>query len=390
MNKIFCPIPYIGFSIGPKNDGMICSTGNDSLCTIDKNTNLKEIWYGDINEKREQYLKGAIPLGCKRCFVNEEASIKSRRIRFLKFNKQFQFEETKPTLQYLNVNFSNICNLDCVMCSSKYSSKWLENDKLLSKKYSFRKEIKPFLQIDKLPISFIDQINIKELKFVEIKGGEPFVDPGFIYFLKKFIKEKGTSSIHITSNLNILTDEVKKYLSQLPRLAMDVSVDAIGDLYTYIRGNNSSLKKVEENLKFVKEIKNLHELRINITTSPYNMWDSYKVIEWVNNIDKTIKVNWCVLTIHPFYLDPSLVPYELRKKAVQKILHSLNHPDDHHIIDLKMILNYLSQKNPQNDSKEMIKLKRKYFIQWTDEINKIRNMNIYNLIPNLKKVINEI
>jgi pyruvate-formate lyase-activating enzyme len=388
MKNIHCPIPYTCMTIISGNEAKVCNVGHDIFSSkIDENSNLQNLWYDNIKKKRQEYKNGAIPLYCKKCYENEAIKIKSRRMRFLKFNKHFKFDETEPTLQYLNINFSNICDLDCLMCSSQFSSKWIKNDKELINKFSFRSDVKPYLKINKIPYSFIDQIKINELVFVEIKGGEPFIDPGFIYFLKRFIKEKGTGSIHVTTNLNNLNDEVKKYLSLLPRISIDVSVDAVDDLYQYIRGNNASIKKVKENLKFITNLKGLFSLRINVATTPYNLWDSYKIINWSNNISKKIMINFCVITTDPFYLNPSLIPYSLRREAVNIVENYIKkyNVEKKHMIDLKMILNYLNINNPKNLNKEHIQYSQKCFLEWTDYIDSIRYKNIDDIVPQIKK-----
>lgn len=389
MKKIHCIIPYTCLTIISGNEAQVCNVGHDIYKTqIDENTSLQKIWYDGIEKKIKDYDNGAIPLFCQKCYENEEAKIKSRRIRFLQFKDKFRFNEDTPTLQYLNINFSNICDLDCVMCSSKFSSSWIKNDKILVDKFSFREDIKPYLDIYKVPNSFIDQIKMSELVFVEIKGGEPLIDPGFIYFLKRFIKEKATGSIHITTNLNHLNDEVKKYLSELPRVSLDVSIDAIDDLYHYIRGNNSSIKRIKENFEFIKNLKGLYSLRINVTTSPYNIWDSYKIINWANEISKDIMINFCVITIDPFYLDPSLVPYHLRKEAVNTVENYIKkyNVEKKHMIDLKMILNYLNIENPKQSNDKQIQYKRKCFLEWTSYIDSIRHKNIIDIVPQIKEI----
>lgn len=386
MNKPFCIIPFIGYHVTSGNLGRICNMGNHPITQINENTNLQKLWHDNIQE--QHYYDGTVPIACKECYDQEAKGLKTRRVRFRKLATMFDFDINNSELQYLNINFSNICNLDCVMCSSEFSSRWIQNDKKI--KFPFRDIDNKYLKINRVPYSFIDQIKIKELKAIEIKGGEPLIDASFLYFLKKFINDNGDALIHITTNLNSLTVEFKNLLSKLPKVSFDVSVDAIGDLYHYTRGKNSSIKNVVENFKFIKGLKGLYDLRVNITTMPYNLWDSYKVIDWVKSIDENIIVNWCNIVSVPQYIEPSLIPYSLRKEAIKLTEDFIDktNVNKKHLLDLKIILNYLSKENPRNDDKQLIKYKQKTFIEWTDYINELRNMNVYEIVPQLEKAKN--
>jgi len=392
MKEVDCYVPWFGFAVTTKMTGQMCCTNNNSICEINDTTNLKQIWEQNFTKMREGFLNKGIPIICRPCYKMESFGLRSRRIRFMEdMNKTIlPIDFSNPTINYLDIIFSNVCNLDCVMCSSEYSSSWIEDDKKLVTKLPFRKNIEPFLKISKLSKKFIDQIIIKDLIEVEVKGGEPLIESRFTYFLNRCLKDKGNARIHITTNLNVLTSEMKELLQQLPKVSFDVSIDAIGPLYNYIRGNNSSLDRVVENLKFITKLKNLvgGGVRINVTTMPYNLWESYKIIEWANNISKSIKINWCPMTVEPIYLNPIIVPHHMRKKAAIKFEKYVKENNIHsdYIFDLEYTLNYLKHENPLNLTKKYLEYLQESFVKWTKEIHKQRNLNIYELVPEIKEI----
>jgi len=285
----------------------------------------------------------------------------------------------------LDINFSNICNLSCAMCSSEFSSSWIRKDKQIMDKFDFRKHASPYTQVETVPESFVEQIDLEELEMIEIKGGEPTMDVMVLYFLNKLLKESPETYIHLTSNMVNLPDEFKEIIEQLPNVSIDVSIDGIGDVYKYIRGVH--INKVQANLKYLSTLKNIKELRVNVTTSPYNLWDSHLLIGWVHVVVPNAKINWCPITITPDYLNPTVIPHELRLEAAQT-LNSLHWCPDSYTIDLIPTIEYIKSDNPKNIPHDKLRIMRNNFIRWTDQMNEWRNMNIYDIVPQLEKARN--
>jgi pyruvate-formate lyase-activating enzyme len=389
MSKLYCKLPWYSFCVTEDMFAKVCCTSIDNISKIDKNIDLNDTWYNKLSTMRSSLLNNSIPLTCKSCAKVEAFGLRTRRKRF---SEELEKSITKidfdnPKIKFLDIIFSNICNLDCVMCCSKYSSKWISNDKRFLNKYKFRNHVKPYLNTYHLPDEFIKQINIKDLEIIAVKGGEPLIDNKFSYFLYRFIKNRGTAHLHITTNLNEINENIKNQLGELPSISFDISVDGTDELYNFIRGNNASLSKVKKNLKFLLSLKNVTKIKINITTMIYNIWHSYKIIEWANNIDETIKINWCPLCLEPLYLNPIIVPYEIRYEAANNIEHFTKNLDPKYLIDLDYTLNFLKNENPMKIGFKTMKYLRESFLLWTDEMVKIRNINVYDIVPQLKCII---
>lgn len=387
INKNFkekaCILPWVCFSIGSGNRGKVCCSSRLPICYIDENSDLDKIWNSEFfKEIREDFLNGRIPLTCVPCKNAELVNLRSRRLRFKEWMYDNIFDiEDNPKLQYLDINFSNMCNLNCVMCSSEFSSKWIEYDKQIIDKFKFRDHVKPFLKVERVPKSFIDQIKIKDLKVIEVKGGEPFIEPRFIYFIDRFLNESGTAFVHLTTNLTHFPDDLKEKLSKIQNLSVDVSVDGTGDVYKYIRGID--LEKVADNLYKLSDLDNIIKLRINITTTPYNLWNSCSVIDWVKGINSKIKVNWCPMSRSPNYVNPSILPYKMRVDAANKIEKFVKNVGKNYTLDIDSTIEYLKKENPERYNYAKMQYLRECFLKWTNKVNEWRSMNIYDIVPQL-------
>lgn len=111
---------------------------------------------------------------------------------------------------------SNICNLECIMCSGEYSSairKHREKGDAYADAYGekFLDEIQPFLP---------------HLKYASFTGGEPFLNENYYQLWKAIAKLNPDLNITISTNGTILNDRVKEVLSQL-KVQLTVSIDSV-------------------------------------------------------------------------------------------------------------------------------------------------------------------
>jgi len=189
---------------------------------------------------------------CRKCIqdekINEDGNSQRRKINRL----------TKDGKFFLKIDFSNKCNLKCVMCNSQRSTAWLKDEQKLSvllPDWDFN--LLPPDNMDEnfwleLPISFW-----KNLGAIEVSGGEPLYHSQFIDFLEFLIEYVPNMLLRIITNGTLLDDRILKILSKFSRAAILISVDGWrDDVYQYARGGKQhELPKVKENiLKFHKVV----------------------------------------------------------------------------------------------------------------------------------------
>ena len=197
---------------------------------------------------------------CSHCKELEDMGVKSMRQRAGSGNSHDGF---------LSIAFSNTCNLDCVMCSSEYSSKWYQT-------WKHNAEIKEYFGGDTdsdrqykphgLSYEQIDEVLkiVPRLKGLIIKGGEPLVDPKVLYFLERCVDINPDINVSMVSNLTILN---MKLLAKFRKLNLQVSIDGIHKTYEWIRGTEFS--SVDYNIDQFHAAGG--RIQIQPTMSAYNM-----------------------------------------------------------------------------------------------------------------------
>jgi hypothetical protein len=109
--------------------------------------------------------KGEWHPSCKVCKKVEGYGGTSVRQLFNKdFHSKHQVGITKrESIKFLEINFSNLCNLSCRMCSSKASTGRIPLEKHIGMKYT------KHISLDEQALSYLYDINnVKDIKIVQI------------------------------------------------------------------------------------------------------------------------------------------------------------------------------------------------------------------------------
>ncbi|MEN2774636.1 radical SAM protein [Acetivibrio clariflavus] len=190
-------------------------------------------------------------------------------------------KEHYPSSVYLKL--TDICNLNCKMCGQA------NNRKLgLVRKPNFLN----FEQVKK----FIEPI-IKEVEFVNIWGGEPFMHPEIMEFIKYFSRNK--KYISIATNGTYL----KKYAKELVDIGVDeivVSLDGPKDVHENIRGAENLFVDIkfgiEEIVEYKKHMQIKPKMIINCTITEENIDYLYELL----TLCKDWKVNKLIYQLPMF------------------------------------------------------------------------------------------
>jgi len=198
----------------------------------------------DWINKYKQLETGPLDDGvCNKCVTDESWSNLSQRKKINQLTIDGRF--------FLKIDFSNKCNLKCVMCNSKRSTAWLKDEQKLNgllPTWDFDEE--PSQNMDtnfwlEMPIDFW-----KNLGAIEVSGGEPLYHSQFIDFLEFLIEYVPNMLLRIITNGTLLDDRILKILDRFTRAEILISVDGWQDnIYQYARGGKQhELPKVKENI----------------------------------------------------------------------------------------------------------------------------------------------
>jgi MoaA/NifB/PqqE/SkfB family radical SAM enzyme len=340
--------------------------------------NLLESSLNDVlNSITASYTKdsmrnGVLPPECQQCALKEASVGHSRRLFFRDIlnpmleNTNYDYSKNFTDIYFLEFNMSNICNLKCRMCDGINSSAWVkdemklaEDGNILQRRINdpeFGYTNKSEQIIEKL---FEDPTPLLNLRYLSIKGGEPYMEPANKKILQKFIDLGIAQNITLdwTTNGTIVDDEVHELARQYGHTKWTVSLEGTGDLYEYIRGgNNFTFAQLNENLKQY----DFDRIIIAVTVMAYNIAHLDKIQNWYDSVKQE---NWDIyfnnVVAAPPYLNPRVLPNEILQRIEYKLPN----------------INYTQSENSE--------LYLQGLIYFTQRLDKIRNTNVLDYCPEL-------
>lgn len=250
------------------------------------------------------------------------------------YNEQYAGSEG---IVHWDLKINNTCNLSCKMCDSWSSSTW---DKIIKNNPDLPEGMKsmygttPPQKWHRNISEIFDYLYFcKRLKFT---GGEPFLIPQVDKIIN-FVVDKEISkniTLEITTNgTQDMTNYVETF-SKFHKVSLNISIDAIGKRFEYIR-QGANWSEVESNILKIKELTKNIDVRINIncTTQILNKDHVHEVEQWANK--------------HKLYFngksrvwDPECFsPYALEDKDTKaELLEVLENLDNIHGTDYKEFL----------------------------------------------------
>jgi len=378
--KTYCPMPFVTMTVNPGNYISRCMMSVKSMGEIQSKT-LQNLAFETL---RSNMLNGVWDKeGCKVCYSRENANLDSQRLKWLKNEKIYLDEEgiyekninlSRNKIYHLYLNFSNICNFKCRMCGPHFSNAWLSDHRKLLEKGIY-KEIyippKSQVDIDKFFIEFGN--DLQNLRQIWITGGEPFIDNKLFDFFEKLESYADLKNIKVSINTNGSKLDINKLkiLRNLKQIVINFSVDAVGDLYKYMRGYNYDFKEIDKKinncLKLQNEQNNLN-IAVNGTYQLYNILNVEDFWLWGKKVANSKKGNWIEYRTlsGPNFLAARHAPLTVKNKAV-KILQKLI--DD----DKDFIHNHYLQQAICECKLNAVPEYIKKFVNFNNELDNIRN-----------------
>ena len=277
--KVLCTAPLTAALIDT-NKGVrpCCVYDSNYIGNLKEQSLLKIINSDDWKKLKQQMYDNVWPKECLSCKEREELSGWS--VRHLFNDGTFDvtgWEEEKLT--YLEFNGSNICNLSCVHCNAGFSSRWvMENKKAIAIHQTYDsikrdnmawmdavinytddikgRSSKMHLPDPELILENLKQLDLNNLRTINFKGGEPFLNTETTMILDYLDKQNLLHQINVTMSTNgtYVNDETIELLKKCRYINLYLSIDGIGDLFNYIRYGDATFEKVEPTIAKLNEI----------------------------------------------------------------------------------------------------------------------------------------
>jgi hypothetical protein len=284
-SKTFCILPWVHLSTRPDGSMRVCCTANASSVgpTNDKehggqvgilkddegrpnNLNVTDFltaWNSNyMKNVRKQMLNGEQPPSCLKCFKEEAAGHRSKRMWETNYWTQRVdldkiLQETNedgsvpPNLTYIDLRFGTKCQLACVMCSPHDSSGWIKDYKAIfpAVKNESLKEIMQWenkgstngssynwhKQNPKFWEQFYEQM--PSMQQVYFAGGESLIIEEHYEILEEAIRQGIAKDLELRYNSNAVEwrDDLFDLWKEFKLVRFHYSIDSIEKMNDYIR-----------------------------------------------------------------------------------------------------------------------------------------------------------
>lgn len=330
-----------------KHGVSIRSDGGTAPCCAWRNVNQSDRMIFDdtgswkkFNDNIYKELETQWLPGCEECRIGEETNGKSLRTYA---NSMFTAESSG--IEYWDFKLNTTCNLTCKMCASHSSSAWARDvrahSSLLKDTVYAEGLNKPRLWKQE------DGLNIEEFypalldaKFVKFTGGEPFLIPEVKKCIEFLVESEASHNVH----LQLITNGTQRLESwnhlfeKFKHVVISISIEAIGELYEYIR-QGASWDKVSKNIVHFQNVKPSNTtVSINYLPMALNISADVELKAWCDN--HGLHFSRSTEVINPAFMRPSAITdASLRKE----LIYHLQILDKIYNTDYKTAVHYLNE-----------------------------------------------
>jgi len=377
-----CSHMWSGMFISPDGGVRLCCVSREKFYNketfIDEIDDLQSFYRSEyMNElRRTDIRKLDLCTSCHQRDKSESPSLKKM------IDETYERVDITPSsdclIEHLEISFSNMCNQQCLMCCSEFSSRW----------HAFDMKHKGG-KFNRLPIKYrnwtsnenLEKIKrlLGSLKYLVIKGGEPLIQNEVKELLEHILEENPQMRINVVSNMQSTSQEILELISKLKNLELTISVDSTGDHYNWIRGGD--FNRTMENIKsYVEMCEHLPMFGYANTLNSWSMFRLIDDIEIMEGLTRSITGNrditpWYNIlpVIGPRYASPFVLPRDVRIDFVHSFERKFGIIDSNSKTYGSLCLNHLdtitSFENELFDNLVELDVKSK---EWEYEINKIR------------------
>lgn len=351
---------------------------------------------------RESHAKRIVPEACLACTKKEESG-RSRRMYFwdkldedVKKGAIQNTATSKPDIRYLDFTISNKCNLACIHCNPFVSTGWTKDGKKLNREApDYWKQaqigyhgVEDMSFLDNL---FADPEYFRNLQWVALRGGEPLYDESCKAILRWFIDNGLAKNImlDISTNATVFDEDFQEIFKHFKHIELLISVEAVGELYSVIRGGPYTFEQLEENIEKFYTYDNI-EIVFAVTVMATNIFQLDKVWNWFKEKhEHRASISMSNVVVNPSYLNIANLPMELKYTTYDKLLQipdrsvwpagSYHIDDIHYQTGIHAIRDglQLEKENPQQE-----KLWGQ-FLKYTKDLDRLRGTDTFALVKEL-------
>jgi radical SAM protein with 4Fe4S-binding SPASM domain len=393
MNKslVLCNAPFNSIVITPEQTVRPCCKYASDLGDLNKQTIAEILASTTVKNLQKDMYAHIWPKACEECKISEKIFGHSVRLRI---GTTSRTKQGCVNITYLEISSSNVCNLSCAGCSTRFSSGWLKYAKVIEKTTDtefYRSIIQeaPIIKPDsKLLIKNLIELDLTHCESIYFKGGEPLLNTDMLAALRYLDKIDILRKIVIrmdTSGAVIIDKTIKETIALLckaKQVVFGLSVDGPEEVTTYIRHSSKNMASLNNMRNFISVFE---KNNINFTVCPtimvYNIFSLDRLVEWwLYEIRPAFKHLTLDMYLINFLIGPDYLSLKtLQPATISKLIDYYNN-----IIKTKAYGSVFSHfpdalKNIEYGGDKL----HNQMIKYTLDMDKIKGQSIYKSIPEL-------
>jgi len=311
----FCILPWISLEASPIGTVRPCCLADDEI--LDNNgikfelstANFVDIQTSDhMRDLRIKFLAGSRPETCRKCWNEEDAGRKSKRMHTLdRLKHSFKDEpwttDARP-LMFLDLKLGNICNLKCRICGSWSSSQFATEElNFMPRAEQKSSHAYQMLRAGAWPrenVQFWSQIDtvLTDIRYIEFTGGEPFMIAEHFAMLQGIV-DRGIAhqvEIHYNTNGTQYPEKAHEIWRHFKTVEIAFSIDDLEQRFEYQR-TNAVWTEVCDNLECFRQLRTQYsniQLQCCSTVNVFNVRYIDQLAWWIQE-QKFDYVYWNIM-----------------------------------------------------------------------------------------------
>jgi hypothetical protein len=320
----FCISPFMSIRQNPYGRNSPCAFGAGEWHHGDLTP--RERWDSpELNELRNEFIKGNRPEACHRCWAEEDAGKESLRQRQLQYfpNEYNDFIKSGKWLSGPKTavfKVSNVCNLACRSCGGWDSNTFTKEGIHYKDTYQTQVDGQPHNRFIPLlspkHMDFSQYYSIADqLEKIDFFGGEPFLNITQLDLLE-YLTERGLSKkitlYYSTNCTNFPTARLQRAWDKFKRVEIAMSIDGLNKEFEYTRwpGKWDEASQVVDHIIGLKDKLNCEMYTMaSVTLSAINLYNADKLLAWAQDTIGSYYIN---MVNSPSYLSVHILPEEVK------------------------------------------------------------------------------
>ncbi len=356
-NKSYCILPWMNISVDPDGYVKPCCVSTQRLpYNLGHNTLAEIVNSPEMVQLRQDMIDGRLVPGCSECYQQEKYGGRSLRqvhtdtwqfIPSVKAKFDGPTTEIAIGVEYFDLRFGNMCNLQCRSCTPSNSSQLAKEFRQLNIPVQVQDNINDWYQTD----TFIENIKsqLDNIKVLYITGGEPTIIEKNFEILEYLIKEGKSQDIilQLNTNLTNIKPRFLDLLSKFKYVILFVSIDGIGSVQEYLR-YPSKWTQIDKNLRTLLDLKSDNMIikptpviqNVNLST----IVDLFEYFEGFNRgAGKTVIEIAPIVLNNPKHSDIAYLPLDY-KQTHWRAIHAWLDTAIYQTPELHTIMNQVKEK----------------------------------------------